>query len=152
MLRDRRAVSPAVGVVLMVAITIVLAATIYLWISSMKPQETTPSATMSFKVDVVEVGNYDVLKITVITSPHNLKWSQIEFIIDSQKLIYNNNEEVEAGDTVYIYKDSEGLKLATSLTEVQQNVASDFATGTVTLKVVDAKSNVVIFEKEMILS
>jgi len=152
MLRDKRAVSPVVGVILMVAITIVLAATIYLWISSMKPQETTPSATMSFKVDVVEVGNCNVLKITVITSPHNLKWSQIEFIIDSQKLIYNNNEEVEAGDTVYIYKDSEGLKLATSLTEVQQNVASDFATGTVTLKVVDAKSNVVIFEKEMILS
>ncbi len=81
--KNKRAVSPVVGVILMVAITIVLAATIYIWISSMStPQSTTPS--ISFRAQILRNNtgnnNYDI-NLTVVSVQGSANWEDLNLTV-----------------------------------------------------------------------
>jgi len=140
--KNKRAVSPVVGVILMVAITIVLAATIYIWISSMSnPQATTPS--ISFRGQVKEDSNNGYyIELTVISVQGSAKWEDLKIQYDSgsgftdAKVYKDTNQSetpsgiIEAGQTVYIYDSNR----------------STFESGTITVRIIHTPSNSVIYE------
>ena len=108
--KNKRAVSPVVGVILMVAITIVLAATIYIWISSMStPQSTTPS--ISFRAQILRNNsndNYDI-NLTVVSVQGSANWEDLEITatkdgssVDEDKLYFPKSGPVQAGQVITI--------------------------------------------------
>jgi len=108
--KNKRAVSPVVGVILMVAITIVLAATIYIWISSMSsPATTAPS--INFRGSIAKAGSDYYINLTVISVQGSVSWDDltIKALKDSQNVLNDtklNNKEVtgavQAGDVLSI--------------------------------------------------
>jgi len=151
MMRDKRAVSPVVGTILMMAITIILATSLYAWVCSLHPDRAIPSATF-FDVDVIEVNGYKVLAITVTANVQNTRWNQIEIMVDDERLVHNVDDRILAGDTIYVYNDGHTLRIGETLEEVGQNVKGDVGTDMVLVKIIDMRSNAVIFEKEIVLS
>ena len=139
--KNKRAVSPVVGVILMVAITIVLAATIYIWISSMSnPQATTPSISFRGLVKQDDNENYYV-ELTVISIQGNAQWSDLKVEYDegngfNPAYLEDSNGKspsgvIEAGQVVKIYP--------------SQN--NGFPSGeTVTIRIIHTPSNSVIYE------
>ena len=116
--KNKRAVSPVVGVILMVAITIVLAATIYIWISSMSsPAATAPS--INFRGTVVNASSdstYEYyVNLTVISVQGSASWGDLiikiykndtELSSDNYNIKLNGNSNiagaVQAGDVLSI--------------------------------------------------
>jgi len=152
MLRDKRAVSPVVGVILMVAITIVLAATIYIWITSMQPkQEASPA--ISLTVSVIEADGHKALRISVNSAPQNMRWDKFELMVGEDRVSCSAvGGTVKAGDTFYVYSDGNTLKIAKTLDEVKDNIKEDVGSGDITVKLIDTQSNTVIYQTVVSLS
>ena len=103
LVRNGKAVSPVVGVILMVAITIVLAATIYIWISSMSsPAATAPSINFRGTFEKSN-GNY-TLVLTVISVQGNANWDDLNITVIGGNVTNNENltGAVNAGDKIEI--------------------------------------------------
>lgn len=141
--KNSRAVSPVVGVILMVAITIVLAATMYLWITSLQPrQEATPL--ISAEVQIITVNDHKVLEIVVLKAPENLEWSRIKLVAYGEEFDLGSimTGTVDAGDTIYIYNDGRTLQVsASSNISPREDIPSEG-----TLMLIDKKTNTVVFE------
>ena len=152
MLRDKRAVSPVVGVILMVAITIVLAATIYIWITSMQPkQEASPA--ISLTVSVIEADGHKALRISVNSAPQNIRWDKFELMVGEDRISCSAvGGTVKAGDTFYVYNDGHTLKIGETLDEVEKHIRKDIGTGDITVKLIDTQSNTVIYQTVVSLS
>ena len=139
-LKDKRAVSPVVGVILMVAITIVLAATIYIWISSMSsPAATAPSINFRGTFEKSN-GNY-TLVLTVISVQGGAKWGDLDIKVPNglnpskhkaDGTPADDNNMVEAGDYIEI------------------NVSS-FSGSEITVQIVHVPSNSVIYENTFLV-
>ena len=118
--KNKRAVSPVVGVILMVAITIVLAATIYIWISSMSsPAATAPS--INFR------GTFEdnKLVLTVISVQGNANWDDLNVTAtsnESSSLTVNTpSGAVNAGDQVEITGFISGEEITVTIKHVPSN-------------------------------
>jgi len=140
LLKNKKAVSPVVGVILMVAITIVLAATIYIWISSMSsPAATAP--TINFRGSVVQNGTgsgYN-LTLTVISVQGNARWEDLT-------ITYSINGN--ASQTV----DLSGQNLSGAVNAGDQIIISNLNSGAeVTVQVVHNPSNSVIYENTLVV-
>jgi flagellin-like protein len=87
------AVSPVIAVILMVAITVVLAATVYLWVSGFGSNQQ-QLVQASFGAKAVDVPNGDsdssddVIQITYVSGPEDMQLSDITISIDGQLLTY----------------------------------------------------------------
>jgi len=68
---DERAVSAVIGVILMVAITVAIAATVYVYVSNMIGGTKNQTPNVAFMID--STSN----KATVTTSDANIKWSDV---------------------------------------------------------------------------
>ena len=91
------AVSAVIGVILMVAITVAIAATVYVYVSGMigTSPETTPN--MQFVKD--DTNN----KLTVASAdPGNLQWSDFELTNTTGNAWQNNTGTVQAGDIIEV--------------------------------------------------
>lgn len=88
--KDDHAVSPVIAVILMVAITVVLAATVFVLVADIGTHAPAPS--ISFTVDTVE----DTLTVTTI-STSVITWG--EFAVDGCNKP-GNETTVDAGDTL----------------------------------------------------
>ena len=109
---DERAVSAVIGVILMVAITVAIAATVYVYVSGMIGGTKTQTPNVACTTD--STAN----KITVATADANIKWSDVVITSDitATNAIYygggvtNNtatpmpaNTMITAGDYLLIY-------------------------------------------------
>jgi flagellin-like protein len=73
---DERAVSAVIGVILMVAITVAIAATVYVYVSGMIGGTKTQTPNVAMTVD--STSN----KVTVATADANIKWSDVVITYD----------------------------------------------------------------------
>lgn len=74
------AVSPVIAVILMVAITVVLAATVYVWVSGFGSQSSSPAKTIALTSSSSLTGGYKDYTVAAATS--GMKFSDISFTID----------------------------------------------------------------------
>jgi len=119
---EERAVSPVIGVILMVAITVILAAVIGTFVLGLgdQVQSTTPSASFGFEASGLSDTTADEVKITH-ESGTSIETSSIKVNIGSTT-VYNNGEPSgtndftttstitdgwSAGETITITEDSE---------------------------------------------
>ena len=137
-LKDKRAVSPVVGVILMVAITIVLAATIYIWISSMSsPATAAPS--INLRGEFEKNGNNYNLVLTVVSVQGDARWEDLDI-------------KVPNGLTPKIYKD--GTETNTGMVEAGDYIkidVSSFSDSEITVQIVHVPSNSVIYENTFLV-
>lgn len=125
---DERGVSPVIGTILMVAITVVLAAVVYMMVIDIPPPNITPQAKMTFDetdgiytlrlVSINRVVEYKDVSTTItdISTRHSASMDPItdggvascgpgELNITYQDV--NSNEELDAGDVFYVYNGDE---------------------------------------------
>lgn len=90
MRNDDEAVSPVIAVILMVAITVVLAATVYVWVSGFGSNSSTPAKSVAFTSDgAISADN----KTYVIASASpGMKWSDLTYKLDGTALSYDDLE------------------------------------------------------------
>ena len=74
---DERAVSAVIGVILMVAITVAIAATVYVYVSGMIGGTKTQTPNVACTTDAT------ANKITVATADANIKWKDIVITLDT---------------------------------------------------------------------
>ena len=82
------AVSPVIAVILMVAITVVLAATVYVWVSGFGAQSGTPAKTMSLSsAGALSGTNNKTYSVASATS--GMKWTDVTFTLDGTTMAYD---------------------------------------------------------------
>jgi flagellin-like protein len=138
MFKKDDAVSPVIGVILMVAITVILAAVIAAFVFGLGSPETAPQASIKASADtIVGDGNgpYNAIKLEhqggdVITL------SNTEINVGDNTVDLTNLDEFTVGDTFYIYNET-NLKLgnATAAENATGNVTADGES--VSLKIID---------------
>ncbi|MBE3137772.1 MAG: type IV pilin N-terminal domain-containing protein [Thermoplasmata archaeon] len=74
---DERAVSAVIGVILMVAITVAIAATVYVYVSGMIGGTKTQTPNVACTTDAT------ANKITVATADANIKWKDVVITLDN---------------------------------------------------------------------
>ena len=113
---DERAVSAVIGVILMVAITVAIAATVYVYVSGMI------GGTKNQTPNVACTTDSTANKVTVATADANIKWSDITVTLNpslTYDIWYNGGitnstvtaittQTVTAGDYIFIYGTSQG--------------------------------------------
>jgi flagellin-like protein len=77
---DDEAVSPVIAVILMVAITVVLAATVYVWVSGFGAQSSQPAKTVALTSASALTGGAKTY--SVASAATGMKWSDITVTVD----------------------------------------------------------------------
>jgi flagellin-like protein len=100
------AVSPVIAVILMVAITVVLAAVVYVWVSGFSGENVAPR---SMSVQMRGTNETDAIYLVTSASP-SLQWTELEF---SHETIAPESGYVTAGETFTVHDDDtvSGLQL-----------------------------------------
>lgn len=83
------AVSPVIAVILMVAITVVLAATVYVWVSGFGSQSGTPAKTISLSSAgalATDGSSNNWKNYTVASATSGMKWSDITLTLNGASL------------------------------------------------------------------
>ncbi|MBP2029183.1 flagellin-like protein [Methanohalophilus levihalophilus] len=142
------AVSPVIGVILMVAITVILAAVIAAFVFGLGSPETAPQASVKGSTDTVNSNSAVKVEhqggdaITMITS--NTKVTVDGTEIDT----YNTSaaDKFEAGETLYLVKASGGEYTLGNLSSTTVNATAAFAAAgeTVNIKVIDVPTQQLI--------
>jgi flagellin-like protein len=107
---DDEAVSPVIAVILMVAITVVLAAVVYMWVSGFTGGQQ-QAGTMSLTMDSHGAGYYN---LTVVSASPSLKWDDVRVTMDGTPATFTAlTGSVNAGDTLRLtgYPDGGVLRL-----------------------------------------
>ncbi len=115
---SEEAVSAVIGVILMVAITVAIAATVYVYVSGMMgTQDAAPS--LSFTKDDTTVSE----KLTVVSAdPTNLDWGDLTLLINGQDSngitdgVFGQTGTVSAGDII-VFEPDPGYTVATPTTD-----------------------------------
>jgi flagellin-like protein len=98
-LRRDDAVSPVIAVILMVAITVVLAATVYVWVSGFGSSSSSAARTMSLTSagSISTVSDYKPAlatgynkTYTVASATSGMKWSDVTFTLNGVTLAYHD--------------------------------------------------------------
>ncbi|NOR47182.1 MAG: type IV pilin [Methanosarcinaceae archaeon] len=105
-LKEEDAVSPVIGVILMVAITVILAAVIAAFVFGMGPPEQAPQS--AIRASAASDGNFSIVQIehqggdAVIMSPTNTKITITDSNFDGSVDVRPTDTRFEAGDVWYI--------------------------------------------------
>jgi flagellin-like protein len=138
-----KAVSPVIGVVLMVAITVILAAAIGSSVFGQGPSESAPQANID-----ISVANSSAIKLehlggdTIVFNSNTT--TKITFANDTKSFEIDispmNGKDFDVGDTTVLL-----LKDAASNTTTQSQPSGGFAT----VKIVDVKTSQLIADKDL---
>ncbi|MCD4806211.1 MAG: type IV pilin N-terminal domain-containing protein [Methanococcoides sp.] len=106
--RNEDAVSPVIGVILMVAITVILAAVIAAFVFGMGAPETAPQA--SLKGSPASVGDNNVLKLEhqggdMVTFTDANTRITMNGVAVELGILDSTNSSFEAGEVLYLYND-----------------------------------------------
>lgn len=149
---DDRAVSPVIGVILMVAITVVLAATVYVYASGFGIQNTNPqhSIALTSASPLTANGGDQVKSYTISAATSGLRWSDMRLSVDGNPLSYQasptggaSSWRVLHGGGALAGAGTPPAGTALSGDVLQVYVGGGNANGK-TLRIVDATANAVI--------
>ncbi|WP_407357188.1 type IV pilin [Methanolobus sp. WCC5] len=108
-LKGEDAVSPVIGVILMVAITVILAAVIAAFVFGMGPPEQAPQASLRASADTFTTNNTDVIKIEHQGGDEIvLKSANTRVVVDGTAAVIvaaTGNETYNAGNIMYVFED-----------------------------------------------
>lgn len=145
-LKGEDAVSPVIGVILMVAITVILAAVIAAFVFGMGPPEQAPQASLRASADTINGVNGIKLEHQggdqIILASANTKVT-----VDGNDTILTNmsyDTAFDAGETLYIFNDGGTVTLgnSTASSGADTNIASSGDTASV--KMIDVASQQMI--------
>lgn len=147
-LREESAVSPVIAVILMVAITVVLSATVYVWVSGFgKGGEETRTMALSGN-GVADAG---IATLTVTSVTNGFAWKDIRFLVDgaivSMPAGISTTDACAApaaADQLVVCSDGT-LVVKSEFAEAGQQVQVQGARGG-TIQIVDLQANSVVFE------
>lgn len=145
-LNEEDAVSPVIGVILMVAITVILAAVIAAFVFGMGPPEQAPQA--SIRGSAATVGTDNVLKLEHQGGEAlTMTDAKTKLTVDGSAITLSlgSDSQFDAGEALYLYNDSDAYYLS-PLDFVSGNVTGDLATtgSTANVKIVDVGSQQMI--------
>lgn len=143
-------VSPVIAVILMVAITVVLAATVYVWVSGFGASSGTPAKTISLASDSALSGGFKSYTITAATS--GMKWSDVSISVNGVARNQTHAAGVSSSCPATAHADTVFLVCSGGLTKQSTGVVaagdtlrlSGLASGD-TLRVLDSQANSVIY-------
>lgn len=144
---DDEAVSPVIAVILMVAITVVLAATVYVWVSGFGSNSSQPAKTMALTSNGAIAGG--VKEYVVASASPGLRWQDVSFTVNGgpQALSTTGNADCTSGitnaDEYAPCTDSATIETAAGLADAGNFVRIQAAAGD-TLRVLDSASNSII--------
>lgn len=139
-LSQEDAVSPVVGTILMVAIAVVLSATVYVWATGFSRTDG-PAPTMAIVGgEPVEGG---LKNFTVVSASFGLSWSQLKVVVDGAERAQNETAATcEPGAAEFVVCASSVLPETTSV-QAGQIVRVAAALGA-TVRIVDTHTNAVV--------
>lgn len=138
------AVSPVIAVILMVAITVVLAATVYVWVSGFGTSGSQPAKTLSLTSNGAISSGDKVYAVASGTS--GMKWSDVAFTVNGVTYAQAQGASCSADIANSTYYSCRG----TSQLEASQTIAAGdlvrfgSITSGQTLRVLDSQANSVI--------
>ena len=144
---DDEAVSPVIAVILMVAITVVLAATVYVWVSGFGSQSSQPAKTIS----LTSSGSLSSSNkaYTVASATSGMRWSDITATVDGTTFTFTTSVACAtdlAANSVNSWRVCAGTSTEASTGTV--NAGDSITVGDVsagqTLRILDAQANSVI--------
>jgi flagellin-like protein len=158
-LKEEDAVSPVIGVILMVAITVILAAVIAAFVFGMGPPEQAPQA--SLRASSAASANNSA--ISMIKLEHQgggqiiLTNAATKIVVDGDTAEYPAlvDTEYDAGETIYIAYNGSAYNIGEdrdtgNSTEYPGTVATIASSGeTVNVKVIDVTSQQMIFDNDV---
>ena len=142
------AVSPVIAVILMVAITVVLAATVYVWVSGFGGGNGSPAKTMALSSNgALSGGTTKTYTVTAATS--GMKWSDVTLTLDGASLTYTG--PVAGTDQFCVATTSSTCIVTASwdaantlISAGQQLTVRDTSLSGQTLRILDSQANSVI--------
>lgn len=150
--REEDAVSPVIGVILMVAITVILAAVIAAFVFGMGPPEQAPQAAIRAGAATLD---YTVVKLehqggdAVIFTTANTKITMDGNDVNMSLLDVDASQRFEAGEVLYIYQNSTaGLALGNSSLAVANTPIKGPGT-TANVKIIDVASQQMIADLDV---
>lgn len=146
------AVSPVIGVILMVAITVILAAVIAAFVFGMGPPEQAPQASLRASADTIETGiegiklehqGGDAVVLTSARTTVTLDGKSVSLLLDE------TNQSFDAGEIMYVFNDSGSFYLDNfkNTTNSLDDVVS--AGETANLKIIDVSSQQLIADMDV---
>lgn len=156
-LKEEDAVSPVIGVILMVAITVILAAVIAAFVFGMGPPEQAPQS--AIRASAATVGNStvklehqggDAVIFASATTKVSVSGGNAEGIITITGLT-TADERFEAGEVLYIYTTATGNPLLANKSTVTSDPNTDIAGQgtTVNVKIIDVASQQMISDLDV---
>lgn len=153
-LEEEDAVSPVIGVILMVAITVILAAVIAAFVFGMGPPKQAPQASLRASSGTFDDGSN---KVAVVQIEHQggdeivLKSANTRVVVDGKAasiVADSSNETINAGNTMYVFYDDDDGKYYVDTYKNMTNIANLENIGktgdTVSIKVIDVASQQMI--------
>jgi flagellin-like protein len=129
---EKEAVSAVIGVILMVAITVAIAATVYVYVTQMMPDDGSNSPTITIKQDdtLAQTGGQWV-NFTIHSGSPSAKWGDMRIMVNDTNLgtptesddpangtltddacwYKGDNKPIASGDKIYCYIHDEDEKL-----------------------------------------
>ncbi|QLC50616.1 type IV pilin N-terminal domain-containing protein [Methanolobus zinderi] len=156
-LKEEDAVSPVIGVILMVAITVILAAVIAAFVFGMGPPEQAPQASLRASGDTSSNSSLNIVKLEhrggdAIT----LTDAKTKITVGGTKGEFTLSDTTfEAGETVYIIKNASTYNVGSSLddanTTLYPGTSETIATSgdTVNVKLIDVSSQQMIADMKV---
>ena len=98
---DEEAVSPVIAVILMVAITVVLAATVYVWVSGFGASNSAPAKSIALTSDgalaeaIATAGHQQnpAKNYSIASASPGLKWGDLKFTLDGETVTYADTSQ-----------------------------------------------------------
>jgi flagellin-like protein len=152
-LEEEGAVSPVIGVILMVAITVILAAVIAAFVFGMGPPEQAPQA--SIRATATEIGDNTTIKLehqggdqVVLASANTLVSITGNTTTEGSASfdLTGDAANFDAGDVMYLYYDGTDDELHVGTSSLVNADDSDIATSgeTINVKIIDVTSQQMI--------
>ena len=143
---DEDAVSPVIAVILMVAITVVLAATVYVWVSGFSGGQ--GQAAKSLALSSAGAITSSTKTYTISSATPGMKWSDLKFTLEGTDLTYDGTDPANANNEFYVKDGSStvaGSSLPTTTVDAGDSVVLyHSALSGKTLRILDSQANSVI--------
>ncbi|KXS42444.1 MAG: hypothetical protein AWU59_1637 [Methanolobus sp. T82-4] len=152
-LKEEDAVSPVIGVILMVAITVTLAAVIAAFVFGMGPPEQAPQASLRASADTIKTGiegiklehqGGDAVVLTDARTKVTLDGNEVDILLDA------TNQSFDAGEVMYVFNDDGNYYLDNYKNTSSSNLTDVVSAGeTANLKLIDVSSQQMIADMKV---
>lgn len=138
--KDSEAVSPVIAVILMVAVTVVLSATVYVWASGFGGRSDTPKAMTIVAQGVLQDG---VKEFTVASATPGTYWRDVRVSVDGVPLQMNTTAACPTPGAGEFVACSDATQTSNDLILAGQSISVPASPGSV-VRIIDVAANSVM--------